>query len=178
MLRGNDLKKITTLEMEVELANYLNHRVNIVVPNVSWGMFSHECDLVRLTPAGYCSEIEIKVSLSDLKKDKEKRHNHMDGGVYGYGTNKIKYLYFAIPEYLEPHIGHIPERAGILVAREYSDYYDNDLSKIRIEEIRAPQKQCNYKFSEKERIKLLSLMAMRIWGLKRKLAKCNSQQKQ
>lgn len=164
------MKKLKTLDMEVELSKFLNYRVNLVVPNVSWGMFSHECDLIRLTPAGYCSEIEIKVSLSDLKKDKTKRHNHMDGGVYGYGTNKIKYLYFAIPEYLEPHIEHIPERAGILILREvYHKYYDE--TRRHVEEIRAPKIQSNYKFSEKERIKLLSLMAMRIWGLKRKLAK-------
>lgn len=156
--------------MEVELSRYLNFRINLIVPNVSWGMFSHECDLIRLSPAGYCSEIEIKVSLSDLKKDKEKRHNHVDGGRYSYRTNKIKYLYFAIPEYLEKHIEHIPERAGILVVREIKkDWWPEP--QIRTEEIRAPKKQSDYKFSEKERIKLLSLMAMRIWGLKRKLAK-------
>lgn len=162
------MKKIKTLDMEVELSRFLNFRINLIVPNVSWGMFSHECDLIRLTPAGYCSEIEIKVSLSDLKKDKEKKHNHFDGGRYGYNPNKIKYLYFAIPEYLEQHIEHIPERAGILVVREYQFNWGLEL---RTGEIRAPKKQSNYKFSEAERIKLLSLMAMRIWGLKRKLAK-------
>lgn len=159
------MRKLSTLDMEVELSKYLNFRVNLVVPNVSWGMFSHECDLIRLTPAGYCSEIEIKVSLSDLKKDKTKRHNHTDGGRYG--KNKIKYLYFAIPEYLEKHIGHIPERAGILVVHEYR----HGGGTLRTKEIRAPKMQCNYKFSEKERVKLLSLMAMRIWGLKAKLSK-------
>ena len=82
------MKKTTTLEMEVHLSSFLNFRTNIVVPNVSWGMFSHECDLIRLTPSGYCSEIEIKVSLADLKKDQEKRHNNVD--VNGYRTNKIK----------------------------------------------------------------------------------------
>lgn len=151
--------------MEIELSKFLNYRTNLIVPNVSWGMFSHECDLVRLTPAGYCSEIEIKISLSDLKKDKEKRHQHMDGGAYGYGANKIKYLYFAIPEYLEKHIEHIPERSGILIV------FEDRGGVIRTKETRAPQKQSDYKFSEKERIKLLSLMAMRIWRLKQKLAK-------
>lgn len=150
--------------MEVELSRFLNYRINLVVPNVSWGMFSHECDLIRLTPAGYCSEIEIKVSLADLKKDKTKRHNHRDGN--GYGKNKIKYLYFAIPEYLEKHIEHIPERAGILVVDEVQFHWGLEL---RTKEIRAAKKQSNYKFSEKERIRLLELMAMRIWRLKRKI---------
>ena len=155
--------------MEVELSNYLNYRINIVVPNVSWGMFSHECDLIKLTPSGYCSEIEIKISLGDLKKDKEKSHKHMDGGVYGYRPNKIKYLYFAVPEYLEPHIQHIPERAGILIVREFTNC--GGYKFLKTFEIRAPKQQGNYKFSEAERIKLLSLMAMRIWGLKQKLSK-------
>ena len=173
------IKKITTLEMEVELSKYFDPRINIVVPNVSWGMFTHECDLIRLTPSGYCTEIEIKVDLSDLKKDKEKWHEHMDGhvkvsAVDGYTKirsrpGKIKYLYFAIPEYLEKHIEHIPERAGILVVREIEDS-DGDLF-IKVFETRKPQKQCNYKFSTEERIKILELMAMRIWGLKKKLAK-------
>lgn len=154
--------------MEVELARFLNYRVNIIVPNVSWGMFSHECDLIRLTPAGYCSEIEIKVSLYDLKKDKHKFHNHVDGN--GYGRNKIKYLYFAIPEYLERHIEYIPERAGILIVYEVvKDWLPKPI--LRVKEIRSPKKQSNYKFSVKERLRLLELMAMRIWGLKKKLTK-------
>ena len=154
--------------MEVELCEFLNHRKNIVVPNVSWGMFSHECDLIRLTPSGYCSEIEIKISKADLKKDQTKRHNHVDGN--GYRENKIKYLYFAIPEYLEDCSEYIPDRAGILIlyespANKYRDGY------LYFKEVRKPRSQCSYKFSEKERIRLLELMSMRIWGLKKKLAK-------
>jgi hypothetical protein len=162
------MDKITTQEMEVALAKYLNFRTNVVVPNVSWGMFSHECDLIRLTPAGYCSEVEIKVSLSDLKKDAQKHHNHVDGN--GYRTNKIKYLYFAIPEYLEQYTNYIPERAGILVVKEImKDWWDSP--RLRVYETRKPKQACNYKFTEAERHKLLHLMAMRIWNLKKKLAK-------
>ena len=148
------LKKITTLDC----------RVNIVVPNVSWGMFTHECDLIKLTPAGYCSEIEIKISKADLKKDCKKPHSHKDR------ENKIKYLYFAIPEYLKDCIEFIPERAGILVIyEEYNEYHDKWYKFIKEE--RQPKQQSKYKFTEKERRKLLELMALRIWGLKKKLSK-------
>jgi len=153
--------------MELHLKEFLNFRKNIVIPNVSWGMFSHECDLIRLTPSGYCSEIEIKISLADLKKDSKKRHNHVDGN--SYRTNKIKYLYFAIPEYLEKHINLIPDRAGILMLRERKREYYSDI--ISIEETRKPTPQSNYKFSIEERIRLLELMSMRIWTLKKKLSK-------
>jgi len=154
--------------MEIALCRYLNYRVNLVAPNVSWGMFTHECDLIRLTPSGDCTEIEIKVDLSDLKKDKDKAHLHRDGN--GYGVNKIKYLYFAIPDYLERHIEYIPEMAGILVVKEeMKDWYDKPI--LRVNEIRKPKKQSDYKFTEKQRTKLLELLAMRIWKLKIKLSK-------
>ena len=64
---------ITTTEMEVALAHYLNMRVNLIVPNISWGMFIHECDLLVITPAGYMWEVEIKVSKQDLSRDSKKR---------------------------------------------------------------------------------------------------------
>jgi len=93
--------EITTPEMEIALAEYFGIRQNLIVPNVSWGMDSHECDLFILTPAGYGWEVEIKVSKADLFKDKHKRHRH--------NSSKIKFLYFAIPEYLERYIDEIPE---------------------------------------------------------------------
>jgi len=42
----NKLNKITTLEIENRVAQYFNPRQNIVVPNISWGMNIHECDLL------------------------------------------------------------------------------------------------------------------------------------
>lgn len=153
------MEKITTLEMEIAVAKFFNYRLNIVVPNISWGMFNHECDLIKLTPGGYCTEIEIKVSLNDLKKDKEKRHKHNDP--------KIKYLYFAIPEYLEQHIEHIPDKAGILIVTNVFQRWLNEPIRV-VKQVRKPKMQNNYKFSQEERIKLLSLMAMRIWRLKKR----------
>lgn len=99
----------TTVEIERCISNYFSPRVNIVVPNVSWGMSVHECDLFVLSKNNYASEIEIKISRGDVVKDKTKRHGH--------NNNKIKRLFFAIPERLNQHevIIHIPERAGIIV---------------------------------------------------------------
>lgn len=103
-----------TLEIEIMLMSYFNIRRNVIVPNVSWGLSLHECDLLVLTPANNLIEIEIKTSLADLKADKKKGHKH--------SNNKISKLYFAIPDYLEPNIDLIPEHAGILIARsEYKE---------------------------------------------------------
>ena len=144
------MKKITTPEMEVILAHHFKPQVNLVVPNVSWGFLNHEADLLVMTKAGYLYEVEIKISISDLKADAKKRHCHE--------SNKIKYLYFAIPKHmLEKGLPHIPERAGILVVGEKS---------WKVTEHRAPVKNCSYKISNSDRYQIARLGALRIWGLK------------
>lgn len=149
--------------MEIALAEYFGIRRNLIVPNVSWGMEIHECDLFVLTPAGYGWEIEIKISKADLMKDKEKRHNH--------NSYKIKFLYFAIPDYLEQYREEIPRQAGIIIIGkkrhgrigDIYEYYD-------CEKIRQPQRNSNYKYTDSERLQLARLGALRIWGLKKKLS--------
>ena len=145
-----------TLEMEIALADYFGIRQNLIVPNVSWGMDSHECDLFILTPAGYGWEVEIKVSKADLFKDKEKRHGHY--------SSKIKYLYFAIPDYLESYVDEIPFRAGIIIIRPVVDG-----DGYCCEKFSRPIANGSYKYNDKERLMLARLGALRIWGLKKKI---------
>lgn len=150
--------KMTTAEMECQVATFFNWRVNLVVPNVSWGMGLHECDLLVCTKAGYLWEVEIKVSKSDLKKDAEKRHGH-------YNPN-IKHLYFAIPNYLEDCIEHIPERAGIVTVAP-----KDERQWWRVKKIREPQTNPGAKpLTPEQRYTLARLGSMRIWGLKNKLS--------
>jgi len=150
--------KITTPEMEIALACWLNYRQNLIVPNVYWGFGPdmHECDLVMLSRAGYVTEIEIKVTRQDLRKDRFKAHGHRN--------IRIKYLYFAIPTYLEPAIEFIPERAGVIsVEPDRKDGYGP-----RCKRIRAPERQKSArKATDKERYQLARLGALRIWNLKR-----------
>lgn len=161
------MNKLTTLEIEIIVAKYFDSRVNVIVPNISWGMFiHHECDLLLLTPAGYGYEIEIKTSLQDLKKDMEK--------VHGHKSKKIKCLYFALPESLTKHIEYIPKRAGILSISENR----NLPIWSRCKKIRKAEINCNYKFSDKERYNLARLGAMRIWTLKDILRRLLAQQRQ
>lgn len=158
-----------TLDMEVAVANYFNIRQNLIVPNVSWGMFSYEVDLCILSPAGYATEVEIKVSRSDLIKDKEKPHGHR--------STKIKYLYFAIPEHMRKDIEHIPERAGVLIVKysePRSSYGIDFAGGFFCSKERDAQVHVKYKWTDGERISLMRLAAMRIWGLKTKLQKALS----
>jgi len=160
-------KKITTLDME--LALQYEFKTCLVVPNVSWSFFTHECDLIALTKSNYCSEIEIKISKSDLKADLKKPHKHIDGR--GYKENKIKYLWFAIPEHMKYCVDLIPEHAGIIIVMDLKIKFLGGKSCHMCRRIRNPKQQSSYKFSEKERIKLLEVMSYRIWGLKEKLSK-------
>jgi len=151
--------KLKAIDIETAVANYFNIRTNLIVPNISWGMFLHECDLLVVTPAGFAWEIEIKVTRADLIKDKDKHHGHYN--------RKIKDLYFAIPDYLEYCIEYIPDRAGIIIVNE----------RLRCKTVRRPILNKNpYKFSIEERYKVARLGSMRIWGLKKKLTKARARE--
>jgi hypothetical protein len=153
------MEKLHSGDIEIMIARHLNPRLNLIVPNVSWGLGSYEKDLLVLTPNGYAWEIEIKVSKSDLIADKKKTHGHY--------SNLIKRLYFAVPEYLEKDaLLHIPERAGLFIITnpftkngKYIDSYVN-LVKAPLINTKAT------KLSDKQIKKLYELSAMRLWSLK------------
>ena len=157
-------------EIEVAVAKFFDPRQNLIVPNISWGMFVHECDLLVLTQSNYAYEIEIKISASDLKADSKKPHSHR--------SNKIKILYFALPEYLRDYHEMVPQRAGIIeVSRQNKWHWDyehqkqiqdgeHDCCKI----IRAPHVNREAgKWDDKQRMELMRLSTMRIWSLKEAL---------
>lgn len=168
-----EMKKLKTIDIEIAVAMYLNPRVNLIVPNIGWGMFIHECDLLVITKHGYATEIEIKTSRADLIKDKNKGHNHEN--------RRVKCLYFAIPDYLLLYQEHIPERAGIIVVDSKHEFFLNyKIGRINFcpemlcETIREPKSnKTPYKFKDKEMYNVARLGAMRIWGLKRKIIKLN-----
>ncbi len=150
--------------MEVALANFLDYRANVIVPNIWWGLSGwYECDLLVVSKAGYLTEIEIKITRADLRADKKKAHGHRCPG--------IKYLFFALPDYLEHCIDMVPERAGIILVRPESvDYESNPFWAPRCRQIRPAQRNKSApKVSDEDRYKIARLGAMRIWRLKRKL---------
>lgn len=168
--------KITTLEMEVALAKHFDFERNVVVPNISHSFFNYELDLFIITKSRYGYEVEIKVSLSDLKKDLNKHHKHINP--------RIKYLYFAIPEKLINHVDIIPSNAGILVVRKEECQAWNNWRKMdklitkertAVRLLRRPQKRSDYKFTDNEYSHLILQGYKRIWGLKEKLMKNNQE---
>lgn len=154
-----------TIEIELAVVTYFGYRKNLIVPNVSWGLGIHECDLFIISQAGYATEVEIKVSKSDLIKDADKPHMHL--------SDKIKNLYFAIPKKLEEHINYIPERAGVIIVNRSK--YNNDLT-CEITRKPKPNKSAR-KLTEEERYTVARLGAMRIWGLKANINRLNKELK-
>jgi len=153
--------------MECALAHEFNYRKNLVVPNVAWGMNLHECDLLVVSERGYASEVEIKISKADLKKDATKAHQHEN--------RRIKSLWFAIPDYLEDCIDLVPERAGIIIVKTgplKTDKFDGRTYTWprKCTRLRPPQMNgLAQPFSDAERFKVARLGALRIWRLKQKL---------
>jgi len=145
-------KKPKLLDMELALVHYFGFRQNMIVPNISWGLFIHECDLLVVTSAGYAWEVEIKTSKADLKKDAEKPHQHR--------SNKIKRLYFAIPEHLGFCQNYIPARAGILVVCP-GGYVKKERE--------AVESESPYQFTPDDRQQVGRLATMRIWTLKSRI---------
>lgn len=154
-LERNKHMKMRSNEIEIAIARHFNSRMNLIVPNVFWGLgFGYELDLMIVTQSHYGWEVEIKVSLSDLKNEKKKK-------FYAHCSNKIRRLYFAVPDYLqEKAISLIPEKAGLLIV-------DKDL---KVTAIKPPKiNKSAQKLSQEDINKLYELAAMRIWSLKEKL---------
>ena len=153
------MKKVTCLEIEIAVAHYFNYRTHMIIPNIYWGAgLIHECDLLVINcKSHYATEVEIKVSKADLKKDFSKAHNHI--------SVMIKNLYYAIPiELLETALELIPATAGILIYGKKHRFSDRDeIYRYRI----AKPNHTFRKMTDEEMMNLGRLGCMRIWNLKR-----------
>jgi len=149
---------INTADIEMAIARLFCWWQNLIVPNISWGAgFRHELDLLVVSPNGYGTEIEIKVSKSDLKADANKPHEHR--------SVRIKRLWFAYPESIGDCAEFVPERAGIFIVKR-----DKCGVGVRVETLRPPKINTEArKFTPKELDKIRDLAAMRMWTLKEHL---------
>lgn len=153
-------KTVTSLEMEVAIANYFGYRKHIIVPNLSWGFFSHECDMFLIRESGYGFEVEIKRSRSDMLADFKKKHGHRDRG------NRIVQLYYAFPEELLPKVEElVPPECGIITVEK------NEWNRMpRAHMVRdAKRKKGAKRLTQKEQLKIARLGTLRIWTLKQKI---------
>ena len=152
----NDLlsKPLTTLELEIALAKYFDVRRNIIVPNISWGLLSHEVDLLVVRKSGIAVEVEIKISVQDLKADFKKSHHHVEK------QNRITEFYYAMPKDIyEKCINYKKESVVKTTLLRKS---------VRIKGSR--------KLTSEEQFKVAKLGCMRIFSLKEKIVKSKTKQ--
>lgn len=146
-----------TTEIEVALMRYFDFRANTIVPNLSESMLPYEADVVVVTKSGYATEIEIKVSKSDLMADFKKKRFH--------DSKLFKRFYYAVPEELKEFaLSVIPESAGLLVATRLDD---GDV--IMLKERNAEVRRFHKKWEPWRIADLQRLGTMRIFSLKQKI---------
>lgn len=150
---------VTAQDIEVAVSGYFGRQKKAVIPNVSYGLgLHHEADLLAVNRRRILEEIEIKVTLSDIRAEANKSHGHRHP--------LIAALWFAIPDFLvESGTALIPEHAGIL------SYNTNPTAWVRIRTIRvAKRNRQTPPLSDAKYVKLLELGCLRIWSLKAHLA--------
>jgi hypothetical protein len=135
----------------------LNYRVYTIVPNISWGIGLHECDMLALDNKGRFTEIEIKVTASDLKADFKKKHSH--------SSKMISRLFYAMPiELCEKYDEIIPKHCGIISVHGISVSHGIRYFAKFYRHAKHDKKKENP--NEKIIKKFMQLGCMRIWSLK------------
>lgn len=146
---------MTETEIQRALARGpFDYRRFLVVPNASYGVGLHECDLLALTASGYAHEIEIKISVADLRRDGQKQHHHQ--------SQRVKCLWFAAPaEMREAMLEHVPVEAGIILVGDGWPGWEI----VRKPTVRRGAR----KFTDAERYALARLGTIRYWTWAHKL---------
>ena len=157
---------MNTKEMEYALFQHFLGSMELITTGITGGydIVGHECDILMVNKNRFLTEIEIKVSKSDLKADFKKKHNH--------DSKQIKYTYFAIPKEMEDCLELIPNEFGVIIVRK-STWTDKYMKKVPIiktcypvKVIRRPKKKSNHKINDINLLKLYRLASMRYWKCK------------
>lgn len=157
-----------TKEMEYALYKHFFNSYILITTNITSlkGFFSHECDLLMVSKSRILTEVEIKVSKSDLKADMLKTHQHKCSG--------IKRQYFAIPSEIadDEIMKLIPENFGVLIVTK-TKYRETYMKKVpvvhtsyRVREVRRAPINENYdgkKINDSELLNLHRLASYRYW---------------
>lgn len=171
-------------------------RRNLVVPNCNWGFLNHEADLLVLTQAKHLIEIEIKRTWADFKADFKKKHTHYD--------RKLSYFYYAVPLSIAERafnwlytgtFNYNPKQLLCYQRSKVTGYTENNPHKCGLiiyaskDEAHATGERIGvcglnvmaktfgdfYKVTEDEERSLLRLLGLRVWNLKKKIAKLQNQ---
>lgn len=153
-----------TSEIELALFHYCFKKNKAILPRVKRGyIVNHECDMLLCSKNNYLTEIEIKVSIADIKADLKKKHGHND--------DRLKKVIFCIPkELLKKAEEIIPQEFGIWTVeyKEVTVYHFYESKKefqYIIKEFRKAQtKKDVQKVSEEVVLEMWRLSSLRYWA--------------
>lgn len=150
--------KIHSGHIEVAVSVLLDYRTNLIVPNVSYGWgLAHEADLIVVTPSNKVTEVEIKISRSDLLIDLKKPKHKKTSKVIGR-------LVYAIPtELKDVFIENFPKEYGLITVEWNSKYGVHEAKWDRM--VRYNKEVLP--ITDKKKMELQRLGCMRVWDLKR-----------
>jgi len=158
-------KKWSETEIAGALAReYFDLRKNFVcVQNVSFGFLNWEADLLVCSKNGFLTEVEIKVSAADWKKDHTKdKWRMIKKSEADNKPTRMKYFYYCAPKPLAERYKEfeIPEWAGVIEIDYNSSHgrYSFQVLKQAVERIN------NRKMTTEEMLKLARLGSMRAWS--------------
>lgn len=130
----------------------------VCCPNVShgWGL-NYEADFIAITPSGYAAEVEIKISVSDLRAD-AKKAKWRDGL-----DKRIKRFYYAVPKEMVPEAMATDPRFGIISVYTVDGPYHHFDYYAKIER-KAVDLRGHRKVTDGEVRRMLHLTSMRYWS--------------
>lgn len=142
--------KINLTEKEITdrfCADYMSisHSSDRVFPNVFYK--NYECDLLKLTKAGFTYEYEVKISKSDFKADALKHQKYIrESGAWEINQltkyeslssgKRVNYFSYIVPKDMVT-IDEIPEWAGLIYVEKYE--FKGTLY-MRLKEVRKPRR--------------------------------------
>jgi hypothetical protein len=132
---------------------------HVCVQNVSWSLLSYEADLLCMTDSRYLIEVEIKISLSDLKRDagKAKWRSRCF-------NEKVSRFYYAMPRSLWEKVSaqEAVGMSGVIVC--WHDSKGRLCAKVEREAKRSQARS----LSNKEAFDLARVGSFRAWSPQQK----------
>jgi hypothetical protein len=165
---------VRCIDIEIHIMRHYDIRQNLIVPNVTdvSMLVGFETDMLVLTPSGYATGFEIKVTKGDLRADLKKKHIKRLGEFAGGKSyferyfGRFKYFNYAVPVHLqEAALEQIPDFCGLWVldAPGYPAI-------PRFYQVKEGKKLFDYKWSEGQQYALARLGTMRILAMKEGLS--------
>ena len=132
---------VAQIQLALHDSGLWNKRSDIMVPNLSWGLLPYEADFVVLSKSGFLTEVEIKRSWADFKRDFGKAHHHDDERIY--------HFYYCVPASI---ISKVKDFLKDRVRGELVSQYGNDMEVDSILHDRHPRLPAILTFNESGKV--------------------------